>query len=198
MRKYIYLLSLFISCKSSITAQTNRDSLTENIIKNSQYIIEGEKINSQYCNCLSNEYYDQLISIRLTTVLRGDNIKTGDTILILNPKIGYGNKDSGALIDQSESANLSLFRLAHCKGGVGCGGQFLSLNKSPIISDDLKNKKMFILYPSETCSCYLPKDTFADDNSYEIIAFDKMKFQTKKGWYDYLKQFSNINVPNYK
>jgi hypothetical protein len=196
MKKYTItlLLSLIIL---SVKAQVIQDSTSEIVIRNSSYIVEGVNIGGLYCNCTSDEYYDQIIYFKLNEVLRGYNLNVGDTIKILIPQVGNGNKEVGSIISPRTGDALR-FNLSHCKGGEGCGGQFLILNDKPIKVKDLQGIKLFVLYPSTTCSCYLPKDIINENQEFEITALNWLKFKTKQDWYNYLKQFPDIKIPGEK
>ena len=68
MKKYIIILTLLFNF-SSTRAQIFHDSLTEEVIKNAPYIIEGIKIGGTFFNCLTDEYYDEILKIAITAVI---------------------------------------------------------------------------------------------------------------------------------
>jgi hypothetical protein len=196
MKKIIILLSLLLNF-SSIKAQVIHDSLSEEVIKNAPYIIEGLNLSTFYCNCLSKEYYDRIIRIKLTDVIRGGgSLRTGDSIFLLIPRVGYKEKFKGSIIDPEEG-DAARIRFADCFGS-GCGGQFLVLNKIPIIDKEWVDKKLFVLYPSKTFSSYWPSDFYVENPEFEITALNWLKFKTKQDWYNYLKQFPDIKIPGEK
>jgi len=195
MKKFIIIIALLFNF-SSIKAQEIHDSLSEEVIKNAPYIIEGKHVGTSYCNCVSKEFYDFIFRIEVTSYLRGSDIQIGDTIDLLIPRIGYGNKDQGSIIDPP-TGDMSRMRWGRCEK-CGCAGQFLTLNKAPIIDKEWANKKLFVLYPSKTFSSYWPNDFYVENPEFEITALNWLKFKTKQDWYNYLKQFPDIKIPGEK
>jgi hypothetical protein len=195
MKKFIIIIALLFNF-SSIKAQVFPDSTSEDVIRNSQFIIEGYSKDVSYCNCYSDDFYDEIIKIKLSSVLRGTNLFIGDTIMLLIPKIGNGKKDFGSMIIPFDNDRVRL-RLANIKG-EGFGGLFLNLNKALIIDKEWANKKLFVLYPSKTFSSYWPNDFYVENPEFEITALNWLKFKTKQDWYNYLKQFPDIKIPGEK
>jgi hypothetical protein len=195
MKKYNFVLILLLLSSSFASAQVINDSLTEQVIKNAPYIVEGYHISDSYCNCFTENYYDEVIGFKVREVYRGDNIHVGDTILLLNPHVGNGNKNNGALIDRSDVAPVQ-FSFVNCEGGVGCGGQFLILNTKPIKDEHYNNQQIFLQYPAGNCSCFLTQDiTDTVSKRFAIKVLNRREFKTKQAWYDYLKRFNEIHLP---
>lgn len=199
---YLFYLTLILSgCR----AQYKGDAVSDEILKNAPIIINGYIIETLYCNCFSNEFYDMVIRYKLTEVYRGKNLNVGDTILLLDPQVGNGNKETGSLIYisgvQTFKINFSAINghTLGLKNIVGGGGQFLTLNKKIIIDSNFKNTPLYVLYPSNTCSCFLPKSiqNFSDEK-YAYKGLNGLTFKTKQDWYDYLKQFPDIKIPGEK
>ena len=193
MKKFIIIIALLFNF-SSIKAQEIHDSLSEEVIKNAPYIIEVLKIGGTICNCFTEEYIDEVLKLKITTIIRGPDLEIGDTINLLIPRIGYGR--DGRLFDPATGDDARI-KFANCKG-VGCGGQFLTLNNAPIIDKEWANKKLFVLYPSKTFSSYWPSDFYVENPEFEITALNWLKFKTKQDWYNYLKQFPDIKIPGEK
>jgi hypothetical protein len=186
-------------------AQFKSDPVSDEIVKNAPIIINGYIIEKIYCNCLSTEFYDLIIKYKLTEVYRGKNLHEGDTILLFNPQVGNGNKETGSLIDisgvQTVKFNFSAIngQTLGLKNNVGGGGQFLTLNKEIIVDSNFKNTPLYILFPSNTCCCFLPKSiqNFSDEK-YAYKGLNGLTFKTKQDWYNYLKQFPDIKIPGEK
>ena len=184
MKKFIIIITLLFSF-SSIKAQVIHDSLSEDVIKNAPYILEGKTIKSYVCNCISNEYYDLVFKLELSVVLKGKDIQIGDTINVLIPRVGYGIK--GHLIDPPKG---DASRFSYSDGG----GLFLTKYNSTL----KVKEEFFVLYPSQSCSCYLTSYIKNEIRDYDVVALNGLKFKTKQDWYIYLKQFPDIKIPGEK
>jgi hypothetical protein len=184
MKKFIIILTLLFNF-SSIKAQIIHDSLSEEVIKNAPYIIEGFISAGSYCNCLSNEFYDEILEVKLTTVIRGDeNLRIGESIFLFIPRVGNKDKFIGSIIDP-EKGDAARIRWGGCIN-FACGGQFLTLNKAPIIDKEWVDKKLFVLYPSKTFSSYWqnnPSQGVNEVQNPEITALNWLKFKTKQDWF---------------
>jgi hypothetical protein len=205
MKKAILYLSCLTLILAGCRAQFKGDAVSDEIVKNAPFIINGYFIEKIYCNCLSTEFYDLIIKYKLTEVYRGKNLHVGDTILLFNPQVGDGNKETGSLIDISGVQTVKFicpeingFTLG-LKVNTWGGGQFLTLNKDLIIDSKFKNTPLYILYPSNTCSCFAPKSfsNFSDEK-YAYKGLNGLTFKTKQDWYNYLKQFPDIKIPGEK
>ena len=112
-------------------------------------------------------------------------MKIGDTINVMIPKVGYGIK--GHLIDPPKG---DASRFSYSDGG----GLFLTKYNSTL----KVKEEFFVLYPSQSCSCYLTSYIKNEIRDYDVVALNGLKFKTKQDWYNYLKQFPDIKIPGEK
>ena len=205
MKKYILLslniliMSLLANAQMSYRAAYNTtvEQFAEgnkDYISNATTIIDGIRLGCKLKSLVKDRELDGVYLIKLTHVLRSSELKNGDTIIVI-----FRNTASG-----TESMHESNYH--GYPGGFSVNPKDQSLYCEWFLKEysdtiDLKklpwpNKKIYEFYKSKYgfATVYF-KDQASTEAPYDVYALFNLKFKTRQEWYNYLKQYDNIKVP---
>ena len=205
MKKYILLslnillMSLIANAQYSTVVRglTNEEQFEANkeIITNAPIIIDGRKLDCITKSLVKKGEIDRAFLIKLTHVLRSDDLKAEDTIIVVIRNIAYGTDTMYE--PYLPNGYPTLFSQNLTDRSINCE-LFLNKNGNEIIMNDnfWQNKMVYELYKTKNgyASVYLNDDAILD-TKYVVYALFNLKFKTRQEWYNYLKQYDNIKVP---
>ena len=185
----------FISKDDSLFKKTLR--AIDNVIKESKYIIEGTPADIEFYPIASDFYYigEENQSyfetpIRVTKILKGKGISVGDTIIGIYKQYtpGYGRQDppSGSIV----------FRLWYHELSTSCF--FLVDNhfpKEPKPNRWSKFKKVTYINSEIGYFEALYNLYYATLRHQIPVSVEGVLFNSQSDWYNYLKQYPDIKVP---
>ena len=206
MKKYILLslniliMSLLANAQMSYRAayHTTVDQFAEgnkDIITNASTIIDGIQIDAKMKSLVKEGELDGAHLIKLTHVLRSNDLKTGDTIILIFRNVASGTESR---YNVNVSSGLPHIFSINPKDQSIYGEWFLKEYSDTI---DLKklpwpNKKIYEFYISKYgfTTVYF-KDQAAAEAPFDVYALFNLEFKTRQEWYNYLKKYDNIKVP---
>ena len=205
MKKYIQILIILLLLGYIVQAQVsyNANNLTEEqltegnqeIITKASTIVDGIRISAKTKSLIKKGEVDRVFLIKLTHIFRSDEIRQRDTIIVILRNIGHGTDSSYE--QYIHGGYPSIFSQSPKDGSINCE-LFLTKNEDKIIFSDhnWQNKKVYELYLTKNgyASVYLNDDAIAD-KEYLVYALFNLKFKTRQEWYNYLKKYDNIKVP---
>ena len=198
MKKYFIVL-LFILNTFRIFAQSQdfyNDSIQQiqakdalkKVIDESKYIVEAMAIEGgDYYYILEDDqtYYRALVKV--TKIIRGTNISVGDTIIAIWKQKYKGKGPYEIYVNWGEP------RLWYAKNSTSC--LFLTDSKYPIepVADEWSRFKHTTYIPS---SIGYFAALYVDENGHRRVSFESgIRFSRMTDWYNFLKQFPNVNAP---
>ena len=206
MKKYIYIsfFVLFnhfpvhsqISYKGENLTDAQLAEGNQEIITNASTIIDGIMLESQLKSLVKEKELDGVDLIKLTHVLRSGELKTGDTIIVIFRNIAYGTEsmyepNPNGYPSAGFSLNPNDHRSLNCEW-------FLKEYTGEINLKALnwQNNKVYEFYLTKFgCAIVYFKDYSIKNPEYDVYALFNLKFKTRQEWYNYLKTYDNIKVP---
>ena len=192
-------MSLIANAQMSYSASYNTtvDQFAEgnkDIITNASTIIDGIQIDAKMKSLVKEGELDGAHLIKLTHVLRSNDLKTGDTIIVIFRNVASGKE---SMYNSNTTGLPQIFFDVNHDFSLNCEW-FLKEYSDTI---DLKklpwpNKKIYEFYKSKYgfTTVYF-KDQAATEAPFDVYALFNLEFKTRQEWYNYLKKYDNIKVP---
>ena len=160
------------------------------VITQSNYIIETVGLTLNYYYIAEDDQTYWRTIMRITRVLRGTNVQVGDTIISI-----WKQKDKGKGIDEYSVRHHGSGepRLWYDKKSTSC--IFLTDSKYPAepVADEWSRFKHTTYIPS---SIGYFAALYVDENGHRRVSFESgIRFSRMTDWYNFLKQFPNVNAP---
>ena len=184
-----------ITSNGSKLSNNERNEGNNDIITNSPTIIHGNMIDSKMKSLIKKGEVDCVYLIQITHIFRSSVLKVGDSIIVL---FRNGAEGSDSVFEpRLHSFYPEMFsepfpdRKIHCE-------IFLTEYLNDINFEKLGwgHKKVYELFPSKYgyATVYF-KDRANPELDYDVYALFNLKFKTRQDWYNYLKKYDNIKVP---
>ena len=205
MKKNIQILIILIILGHNVEAQVSYkdNNLTDEqlnegnteIINKASTIIDARRLDYKIKSLVKKGEIDKAVLLKITNVLRSNELKQGDTIIVIFRNVGYG---TDSFYEQyTHGGYPSIFSQNPQDHSINCE-LFLIKNLDKIIINDRnwQNKIVYELYLTKNgyASVYINDDAIAD-KEYDVYALFNLKFKTMQEWYNYLKKYDNIKVP---
>jgi hypothetical protein len=202
MLKYISLIFLtFSSCisnaqvgnRQSTFSNTQREEGNKEILATSTTIIDGVKIDQIKKSFFELGKLDLAFLVKVNFSFRGET-KAGDSIIVILKHVANGN-DSVYDVPPHQQYPAIFYS---CGPNLACCQLFLQESNEVLIfsRNEWNGRKVFELCRSRfgyAATSYFVKDY--NEISYAVNGLF-LKFITLNDWYNYLKQFPNVNIPD--
>ncbi len=199
MKKYIFSLLLIIgTCQAFAQPRFYTDdeilfnktlNVLKDVINKSQYIVEGISIGGDYYYIPEEDQTYFRTFIKVNKVLRGISISQGDTIVGVFPQYAKG-QGIQLLPSHSEGPRL-WYRYGYSESCL-----FFTDNKFTCEprADEWSHFKKITYIDSELGYLGAFYDGTVKGKSI-AVSVEGILFNNKKDWYNYLKQYPDIKVP---
>ena len=195
----VLLIAVFVSniTLAQVISNEEKDAAIKKIIYNSSDILSLERIQQVEKSVIASNQLDVLFLAKVTFVFKGKNINLGDTIIILLPNVGSVYDSMKEYPAHSRYPGL----WSECNGNKICCQLFLVKSERNLenLDGQWKGRNVFELTPSQIGFASVRfRDATFGDKTYEVIALFDQQFKTINDWYNYLRQFGGLNVPEVK
>ena len=169
------------------------NEINNKVLKNCAYILDVVVIDDKLQSTQKKGQVDVVVKAKVRHILRGRQIKKGDTIIVVMPDVANGT-DSMYMPHSYNGYPDIMFKI----NNELFGELLLQLPSNDFKKDlpEWNGKMVFELYRSNKGFCSIVfQDGSITDKNYEVWALFGLKFKTRQEWYNYLKQYPDIEVP---